>query len=294
MSISTRRRRRLRKLHVREQSTFVVYKGNEEVGRSTGDTDKASIAALFAKAELSHASAPSVLFAFLAGVLSIMSPCVLPLVPIVLATAVSEHKLGPVALAAGVALSFTAIGIFVATIGFAAGIGSDVFQKAAAILLILLGIVLMVPALQMRFATAAGPVGTFAQEKFGGFSSAGLIGQFGVGLLLGAVWSPCTGPTLGAAAALADQSKHLGLVALVMIAYGVGAALPLMLLGFLSRETMLGMKGSMMSAGKGLKVVMGVFLIGLGGLMLSGYDKVVETALVQASPTWLTDVTTRY
>ena len=238
--------------------------------------------------------APSVAFAFVAGILSILSPCVLPLVPIVLATAVSEHKLGPAALALGVAISFTAIGIFVATIGFAAGIGSDVFQKAAAILLILLGIVLMVPALQMRFATAAGPVGTFAQEKFGGFSSAGLLGQLGVGLLLGAVWSPCTGPTLGAAAALADQSKDLGLVALVMLAYGIGAALPLMLLGSLSRETMLRLKGGVMSAGKGLKVVMGVFLIGLGGLMLSGLDKSVETTLVAASPAWLTDLTTRF
>ncbi|MCX8252826.1 Cytochrome C biogenesis protein transmembrane region [Beijerinckiaceae bacterium RH AL1] len=237
---------------------------------------------------------PSVLFAFVAGILSILGPCVLPLVPIVLATAVSEHKLGPVALAAGVAVSFAAIGIFVATIGFAAGIGSDVFQKAAAILLILIGIVLLLPALQMRFATAAGPVGAFAQERLGGFSSAGLLGQFGVGLLLGAVWSPCTGPTLGAAAALADQSKHLGLVALVMLAYGIGAALPLALLGFLSRETILRLKGGMLSAGKALKVVMGLFLIGLGGLMLSGYDKTVETQLVAASPSWLTDLTTRF
>ena len=198
------------------------------------------------------------------------------------------------ALAAGVALSFAAIGIFVATIGFAAGIGSDVFQKAAAVLLILIGIVLLLPALQMRFATAAGPVGTFAQEKFGGFSSAGLLGQFGVGLLLGAVWSPCTGPTLGAAAALADQSKHLGLVALVMVAYGVGAALPLMLLGFLSRETIMRLKGGMLSAGKAMKVVMGVFLIALGGIMLTGSDKTIETGLVNASPTWLTNVTTQY
>ena len=115
-----------------------------------------------------------------------------------------------------------------------------------------------------------------------------------MGLLLGAVWSPCTGPTLGAAAALADQSKDLGLVALVMLAYGIGAALPLMLLGFLSRETMQRVKGGMMSAGKGLKVVMGVFLIGLGGLMFSGLDKAVETTLVAASPGWLTDLTTRF
>jgi cytochrome c-type biogenesis protein len=235
-----------------------------------------------------------IVFAFLAGILSILSPCVLPLVPIVLGTALSEHRLGPVALSVGVAISFTIIGLFVATIGFTAGIDADVFQKAAAVLLVLIGIVLLVPALQMRVATAAGPVGTFAQEKFGGFSSQGLAGQFGVGLLLGAIWSPCTGPTLGAASLMAARSEHLWLVALVMLAYGIGAGLPMMLLGFLSRETLMRWKGSMMQAGKGLKQVMGALLLVLGVLMLAGLDKVVETKLVDASPAWLTTLTTRF
>jgi len=66
--------------------------------------------------------------AFLAGILSILSPCVLPLLPIVLGTAQAEHRLGPVALAAGLAVSFTAIGLFVATIGFAIGLDTDVFR----------------------------------------------------------------------------------------------------------------------------------------------------------------------
>lgn len=239
-------------------------------------------------------SAASILFAFVAGVLSILAPCVLPLVPIVLATAVSEHKLGPLALSLGVAVSFTIIGIFVATIGFAIGLDNDVFAMAAAVVLVILGIVLLVPALQVRFATAAGPVGSFAQDKLGGFSTHGLLGQFGVGLLLGAVWSPCTGPTLGAASVAAAQSKHLGLVALVMLAYGLGAGLPMLALGFLSRETMMRWRGGMMNAGKGLKQVMGALLLAVGVLMLSGYDRTVETKLVQASPTWLTNVTTRF
>ena len=97
---------------------------------------------------------PSVLFAFVAGILSILAPCVLPLVPIVLATAVSEHKLGPVALAAGVAVSFAAIGIFVATIGFAAGIGS---MLARVCLVNNLGIVLMDELVQPQVGPAQPP-----------------------------------------------------------------------------------------------------------------------------------------
>ena len=85
--------------------------------------------------------------AFLAGVLSVLSPCVLPLLPIVLGTAQSEHRLGPVALAAGLALSFTIIGLFVATIGFAIGLDTSVFRLVSAVLLIAIGTVLLVPRL---------------------------------------------------------------------------------------------------------------------------------------------------
>ncbi len=58
-------------------------------------------------------------FAFIAGILSILSPCVLPLLPIVIGAAASQHRLGPLALSCGLAISFTAIGILVATVGFA-------------------------------------------------------------------------------------------------------------------------------------------------------------------------------
>ena len=74
--------------------------------------------------------------AFLAGILSVLSPCVLPLLPIVLGAAQAEHRLGPAALAVGLALSFTVIGLFVATVGFAIGLDSDVFRILSAMVLI--------------------------------------------------------------------------------------------------------------------------------------------------------------
>lgn len=233
-------------------------------------------------------------FAFLAGLLSVLSPCVLPLVPIVLGTAASEHRLGPVALALGLALSFTAIGLFVATIGFSIGLDGDVFRSAGAVLLVILGVVLMLPRLQARVATAMGPVGAWAEERFGGFGSGGLSGQFGVGLLLGAAWSPCVGPTLGAASLLAARGEHLGSVALTMLAFGIGAAAPLMLLGFVSREALMRWRGGLAAAGKGVKAALGVVMVVLGLLVLTGTDKRVEAAAVAASPDWLNAVTTRY
>ncbi len=65
----------------------------------------------------------------LLGVLSVLSPCVLPLLPIVLGAAAAEHRWAPAALALGVALSFTALGLFVATIGFALGLDADFFRS---------------------------------------------------------------------------------------------------------------------------------------------------------------------
>jgi cytochrome c biogenesis protein CcdA len=236
----------------------------------------------------------SIALAFLAGVFSTLSPCVLPLLPIVLGTAVSAHRAGPVALAAGLGLSFVVVGLFVATIGFSIGLDAGVFRAAAATLLMAIGLVLLVPSFQAQFALAAGPVSQWTEQRFGSLSGNGLAGQFGVGLLLGAVWSPCVGPTLGAASLLAAQGEDLGYVAITMLMFGLGAALPLLLLGLLSRETLLRWRERLYAAGKTGKIAMGVVLIAVGLLVISGLDKAIETVLVDLSPVWLTELTTRY
>jgi len=230
--------------------------------------------------------------AVVAGALSTLSPCVLPLIPIVIGTAATEHRYGPLALAAGLALSFTAIGLFVATIGFSIGLDANVFRMVAALLLIGFGIVLLLPQLQEQFALAAGPVGSAIQNRFGQVRGAGVTGQFVVGLLLGAVWSPCAGPTLGAASVLASQSSDLTQVAATMGLFGIGAALPLLLIGTLSRERVVRLRGSLLSAGQNMKALLGALLLVTGSLVILGLDKSLETWLVTHSPEWLTQLTT--
>ena len=230
--------------------------------------------------------------AFAAGALSTLSPCVLPLLPIVVGTAASEHRLAPVALAGGVALALTAIGLFVATLGFSIGLDATLFRTIAAVLLIGIGVVLTAPALQVKIAVAAAPVGNWADSQFRGFSTSGIRGQFGVGMLLGAVWSPCAGPTLGAASLLAGQGQNLGSVAMTMALFGSGAALPLLLLGALSREASMKLRSRFLSAGQGLRLAMGAVIIFVGIGIISGYDKTIEAMLLGASPPWLTRLTT--
>jgi cytochrome c biogenesis protein CcdA len=232
--------------------------------------------------------------AFAAGLLSILSPCVLPLVPIVLGAAVVAHPLGALALAAGLAVSFTALGLLLALVGFGLGIDPGMFRVAAAVIMIGLGVILVMPSWQAQLAAAGGPVSSWADRRFGGFASSGLAGQFAIGLLLGAVWSPCVGPTLGAASLLASQGHDLLRVTLIMVVFGVGAALPLILLGLLSRATLMRVRSSLMSAGKLGKALLGAAFIVIGVSIVSGADKRIEAALVDASPPWLTELTTSF
>jgi cytochrome c biogenesis protein CcdA len=232
--------------------------------------------------------------AFAAGLLSILSPCVLPLLPIVLGAALSSHAYGAVALAAGVAVSFTILGLLLALVGFGLGIDAGLFQVAAAAIMILLGVILLVPSWQAQLAAAGGPVSGWADRRFGGFASSGLAGQFAIGLLLGAVWSPCVGPTLGAASLLASQGRDLPQVALTMAVFGIGAALPLIVLGLLSRATLMRLRSGLMSAGKLGKSLLGVAFILIGVVVITGADRKIEAALVDASPAWLTELTTSF
>jgi cytochrome c-type biogenesis protein len=232
--------------------------------------------------------------AYLAGVLSTLSPCVLPLLPLVFGSAASTHRLGPLALGLGLASSFVVVGLFVATIGFSIGTDADVLRTVAASLMIVLGVVLIVPWLTARLALAAGPISQWADARVAGFSASGLRGQFGIGVLLGVAWSPCVGPTLGAASLLASQAKDLPQVAATMLLFGLGASSPLLAVGMLSREAMSKARGRLLSAGRGLKAALGIAFVLIGAAIVTGLDKRIETALVDASPQWLTDLTTRY
>lgn len=236
----------------------------------------------------------SVALAFVAGVLSILSPCVLPILPIALGAAASEHRGGPVALAAGLAVSFVLIGLFAATIGYSIGLNADIFRYVAAILMIVVGAVLLVPHLQTRLALAGAPLANWSDRHFRGVRRGGLAGQTAVGLLLGAVWSPCIGPTLGAASVLAAQGRDLVEVAAIMLSFGLGAALPLAVLGSLSREAVLRWRTQLIAGGAWAKTAFAVVLVFIGVLVLTSLDKRLESIVVDRSPQWLTDLTTHF
>jgi len=227
---------------------------------------------------------------FGAGALSVLAPCVLPLLPIVVASALQAHAYGPLALAAGHAISSAATGVLFAAFTLSAGIDRDVARLVAAALMAGAGTFLIVPRLQEGFARVTTPLATGAGSLTARLP-AGLGGQFLLGILLGAVWTPCAGPTLAAAIGLAMRSESVLYAGSVMLAFGVGAVVPVLIVAYGSRRVLGG--------GPGLarfvvvaQPAMGVVLLLVGVLALTGADKVAEAWMVDHMPAWLLALTT--
>ena len=139
------------------------------------------------------------IFAYGAGLLTLINPCVLPILPIVLATSLQTSRHGPLVLAAGMSVSFVFLGLFVTVLGRSFGITDETVINAAAVMMIGFGLVMLVPKLSESFATATAGFSARADAGIDDLNNNGLRGQFLGGMLLGAVWSPCIGPTLGGA-----------------------------------------------------------------------------------------------
>jgi cytochrome c-type biogenesis protein len=178
--------------------------------------------------------------------------------------------------------------------GSSLGIDAEHFRVLAAVLMLLIGLVLVSPMLQEKFATATSSITSSGNSLLSHVHVKGAWGQFVLGLLLGIVWAPCVGPTLGAAVTLASQGRDTAMVSLVMTTFGLGAGLPLAALGLLSRQGFLRSRGALGSMAKIGKMLMGGFLILMGTFILLGLDKAIEAYLVKASPDWLINLTTYF
>jgi len=231
------------------------------------------------------------LLALGAGVLSTLAPCVLPLIPILVGSAVMAHRYGPFALAGGLALSYAVVGMLLASVGSVAGLDHGALRTGGAVILLLFGAILLVPRLQAGFASATSALGNAGQGYLARLAPQGLAGQFLVGGLLGVVWSPCVGPTLGGAITLASQSEYLGEAAVVMLLFGLGAALPLLVLGSLSRAAVQRVRGRLLAAGQHGKTALGILFLVLAILVLTNADKSLEAWLLEQMPAWLLDLT---
>ena len=234
----------------------------------------------------------AIVLSFAAGALSVLSPCVLPLLPIVIGSALQQHRHGPLALAAGLVLASAGTGLLFASLGFAFDVDRATARALAAALMGMAGVVLIVPRLQAAVAALTAPLARGA-DALSGRLPAGLGGQFALGVLLGAVWTPCTGPTLAAAVTLATRRESMLGAGAIMLVFGVGAVVPVLALAYGGRRALGGPRARLAGLAIVGKPVMGALLRLVSALALTGSDKVIEAWMVEHMPEWLLDLTTQ-
>lgn len=230
------------------------------------------------------------LFAYGAGLLTLINPCVLPVLPIVLGSALNADRRGPLALAAGMSLSFVAFGMLVATSGRALGLDETLLAQIGAAMMLAFGLILLVPAFGHRFETATAGFAAGADTRMDGLETSGLRGQFLGGVLLGAVWSPCIGPTLGGAIALASQGESLVWATLIMVSFSMGVSTLIIGLGLGAREALQRRARALRGLAARSRTIMGVLFVGVGLMILMGVHHMLEAWSYDVLPIWLQDL----
>jgi cytochrome c biogenesis protein CcdA/thiol-disulfide isomerase/thioredoxin len=225
-------------------------------------------------------------FAFLAGVLTVASPCVLPLLPVILAGSAAGGKRRPLGIIAGFVLSFTTLTLGLSYLVGALGLDPDRLRAAAAVVIILMALVLIVPALKTGFAALAGRlVRVRPSAGAAGRPAAGDGWWPGVltGLSLGVVWTPCVGPIMASVIGLAASRRLDSGGALLALVYAAGTALPLFAV-MAGGRGLLRRFGGLAARLEAIQRLFGVLMLAAGAALLVGADRRFQAWVLDAFP----------
>ncbi|MVN88441.1 cytochrome c biogenesis protein CcdA [Deinococcus sp. HMF7620] len=217
------------------------------------------------------------LVAFVGGLLTVLSPCVLPVLPVLLSGTVGGRGRPP-GIIAGFLGSFVLLTLFLASVVTALNLSPDAIRWVAVVMLAGFGLTLAVPALQARFERAA----SRALPQRAGGGGDGFLGGVLVGATLGVVWTPCVGPILASVTTLALSGQVTAFAAAVTLAYALGVALPM--LGVMWGGRRLLHRPALLGRLNGLQQVFGAVLVLFAAGMVVGLDRQVQTALVERLP----------
>jgi cytochrome c-type biogenesis protein len=241
-----------------------------------------------------HSKGMEFFFAYLAGLLTLINPCVLPVLPIVLVSALNADRYGPVALAAGMSVSFVTFGVLVTAFGSTIGLTQDGLSEIGAILMVIFGVILVVPMFAHRFEAATAGMAARADSRIDTIDGSGLRGQFLGGLLLGAVWSPCIGPTLGGAIALASHGGNLGYATVIMMLFAMGVSTLIIALGLGAREAIRSRAQALRGLAERSKPILGVTFIAVGLMLYFKIHHIIDAWALDVMPIWLQDLSVKF
>ncbi len=230
----------------------------------------------------------------LAGSLSTLSPCVFPLLPMVLGGAVQDNRLAPLVMGLGMALSFAFIGVALGALGPALGLDTEHVRSFGAVLLMAMGLVMWVPLLHERFVQWMTPLASAANGVSARVKGDTMLGALMLGGVLGLVWSPCSGPLLASALTLVASEGGAWQGGLVLGVFGLGAAMPLVAVSYASRQGFQWVRDMVVARGDLLKKILGGLIFFAGLATATGADKWFEARVLDYLPELWLRLTTLY
>lgn len=226
-----------------------------------------------------EASKLSIAVALLGGILTVLSPCILPILPLLIGRSLQTHRYAPVALVAGLVGGFAFAGSLLGlTASWIAEFASFLRVVAIALLLIL-GILAILPDWSYRL-WGYFPVSRWVKTP----KQIGLLGEFWIGTQLGLLWTPCAGSILGGILILAAVERQVVSAFGLLVAYGVGAAIPMLAIAYGGRvlsQRLLDLRPHSVM----LQRVGGVIIVATAIAILMGWDVRVQLLLAPFFPT---------
>jgi cytochrome c-type biogenesis protein len=235
-------------------------------------------------------------FSFIAGLLTTLSPCVLPILPFLLGSALRKNKKAPLYMILGLAVSFVLVGFTISRFGTLLGLDGEQIRKGSAVILILTSVFFLSKKIQLIVSerlTKFANIGSSASNKWK-LDESSNFDSILLGGLLGIIWSPCAGPTLGVAVSLASQEGATFEALKIMIVYALGAAIPMLLISYGLRSFFQKYQGKIIGLAENSKTFFGVILLLAGVFIFFGIDKTVETYLLNYLPQSWVDLITKY
>lgn len=224
----------------------------------------------------------------LAGSLTTLSPCVFPILPMVLAGAAQGNRYAPLAMGVGMALSFATMGMLIGALGPLIGLDSEHLRWFGALVLMALGVMMWVPALNERFTQWMVPLASGANNVSSRIKGDTLWGALMLGGVLGLVWSPCSGPLLASALTLVASEGGVMRGGVVLGLFGIGAAIPLVAVAYASRRGFQSVRDRVLKHGDRFKKVFGGLVFFAGLAIATNADKWLEAHIVNWLPeSWL-------
>lgn len=173
-------------------------------------------------------------FAFLAGIVTVLSPCILPVLPIILSGTVGGDKKKPLGIVTGFILSFTFFTLFLSALVKVTGVSADVLRSFSIIVIALFGVSLLIPQIQLFIEQLFTKLANAAPKNQAQTSS--FWGGIVVGISLGLLWTPCVGPILASVISLALTGSVTSTALFITIAYSLGTAIPMLAITYGGRE----------------------------------------------------------